>query len=88
MAFAIGSLVSSPTDPPSSVSTYTNDVLFSGGTCVSIFVGTTGNVNLVLDDGSSGVYMNIPSGTRLTGRFKMIKSASTTASNIIIEYGD
>lgn len=53
----------------------------------SIWVGVGGDVAVIYWEDTVAVNLkNVPSGTRVSGRFKVIKSTGTTATNIIAEY--
>lgn len=50
----------------------------------AIFVGTGGDINLTLrDDTTPVIFRNVSSGTLLPLRVKLVKTASTTAQDII-----
>jgi hypothetical protein len=50
-----------------------------------IFVGVSGDVEAVgVDDSSAVVFKNVPEGTFLPGWFKEVKSANTTATDIVV----
>lgn len=54
----------------------------------AIYVGTGGDLKVTLCDMTSGTYVtyvNVPSGTRLSGMFTRVWAA-TTASNLLGEY--
>lgn len=51
-----------------------------------IYVGTSGNVAVDFGDGTAVVFANVPSGTTLPIRVKLVKDTSTTASNIVALY--
>lgn len=52
----------------------------------AIWVGVGGDVKV--DDGAGGVvtYSNVPTGSRLSGRFSRVYATGTTASGLIGEY--
>lgn len=52
-----------------------------------IYVGTTGDVTCI-NGGVSAVYNNVPVGLIIPGQFTKIMSTGTTASDIVIMYGD
>lgn len=52
----------------------------------SIWVGTGGDLVLICMDGTQATYRNVPSGIRLSGRFKKVLASGTTASNLVGEY--
>jgi hypothetical protein len=49
----------------------------------SLWVGTVGNVELILLSGQSVVLMAVPSGTLLNVRASRVKSGSTTAADLV-----
>ena len=49
-----------------------------------LYVGTGGNVAIADEDGNAAVtYVNVPSGSYLWVRTRLVMSTNTTASNII-----
>lgn len=55
-----------------------------GVACTSIYVGTGGTVKAKLvGDSASRIYLNVPNGTELLGRFSSVIKLGTTASDMI-----
>jgi hypothetical protein len=53
----------------------------------SIWVGVGGDIVAIYRDDSAAVTLkNVPSGSRISGRFKQVNSTNTTATNLIGEY--
>src|SRR5436309_2702493 len=53
----------------------------------AIFVGTGGDVQVRYAGNDADIVLkNVPSGSRVSGRFSRIKATSTTATNIVGEY--
>lgn len=51
---------------------------------VSVYVGTTGNVNVVPANGATAVtFVGVPAGSMLPVRVVEVNSTSTTASNLV-----
>ena len=60
----------------------------NGPTVFQIFVGTGGDINVVYELDSVAVLLkNIADGTYIPGYFKEIKTANTTASDIVVTRG-
>lgn len=60
----------------------------NGPTVFQIFVGTGGDLNAVFELDSTAVLLkNLPDGSFIQGYFKEIKTANTTASDIIVTRG-
>ena len=57
----------------------------STGVCVTkaLYVGTGGDVNVVMEGGQTVLHSNVPSGAILPIRVKQVLSASTSASAIV-----
>ena len=55
--------------------------------CRAVYVGTGGNVALMLaDDTVAVIFTNVPDGTLLPFACKQIRSTSTTASGLVAVY--
>jgi hypothetical protein len=55
--------------------------------CRAVYVGTGGNVALMLaDDSAAVIFTNVPDGTLLPFACKQIRSTSTTASGLVAVY--
>ena len=60
------------------------DSAFSNGLKArALFVGTGGNVNVLMADGVTVLYSNVQDGTLLPVRCNGVYTTSTTASNIV-----
>ena len=57
----------------------------SAGVCVTkaLYVGTGGNVNVVMEGGQTVLHSNVPSGAILPIRVKQVLNTNTTASTIV-----
>ena len=51
-----------------------------------IYIGGTGNIAVVMKDGSEATFVNVPAGSRLPYRVKQVKATNTTATNIVSVY--
>ena len=51
-----------------------------------LFIGATGNVTVVMADGSSVTYTAVPAGSYLRIRVSQVKATGTTATNIVAEW--
>lgn len=49
------------------------------------YVGGTGDVAVVMADGSTGTYKAVPTGTQLVGKFSKIMLTGTTATNLLAQ---
>lgn len=49
----------------------------------AVYVGATGNMSVLMNDGSSATFVGIPAGTVLPIRVQRVNSTSTTASSIV-----
>ena len=54
----------------------------------AVWVGTTGNMSVVMSGGGSVTFNAIPAGTELRIRVDRINATNTTASNIVALYVD
>ena len=52
----------------------------------SLYIGTGGDVNVVMESGATLLHRNVPSGTILPVYATSVSSSSTTASNILAYY--
>jgi len=55
-------------------------------TARAVYVGVSGDVNVVMEDGTTGVLVAFPQGTYIYGYITRINSTSTTATNMIAFY--
>lgn len=51
--------------------------------CSCIYVGTGGNVEVVMKSGTTQIYTSVPAGTFMPIRATMVVSTNTTASNMV-----
>lgn len=49
----------------------------------ALYVGTAGDVSVVMLDGTSAVFKNVGNGAMLPIRVRRVKSTNTTATNIV-----
>ena len=54
--------------------------------CRAVYVGSAGNINGVLRDGSVVTFLNVPSGSILPVGFSRINATNTTATNLLALY--
>jgi len=54
--------------------------------CRGLYVGTTGNVNVLASDGSTALLTNVQGGTVLPIRVRQVLSSGTTASGLVALY--
>lgn len=59
--------------------------LQAGGACRSLYIGTTGNLSVLMIDGSTGTFANVPVGI-FPVQVQRVNSTGTTASNIVALY--
>jgi len=64
---------------PDNTNTFTNVSL-------SIYVGTTGNAEIVTQGGETTVFRNIPAGTIIPIQAVRVNISNTTASNMVMMY--
>lgn len=50
----------------------------------ALYVGVGGNVNVILNDGTTVLLKNVPTGSFLPLSVKIIKSTSTTATDMVV----
>lgn len=62
----------------------TNDL--SGGVARALYVGTTGDVEVIMAGGTTVVFSSVPAGYILPIRVSRVKAANTTASDILALY--
>lgn len=63
-----------------------NTVNIAQGVTDAIFVGTTGNLVAVSENGATATFVAAPAGVTLPLRVKRINSTSTTADNLLALY--
>lgn len=78
----MASLRSDPADSAEAV-TPSDSTNFTGGAARALYVGTTGNVAVVLKDGTAVTFSSVPAGAILPVECKRVNSTNTTASNIV-----
>ncbi len=72
------------TDPASDGFSITpNDIQELPTTVRALYVGSTGDIVVVMADGSALTFTNVPSGTILPIRIKAVKATGTNAANLI-----
>lgn len=52
----------------------------------ALYVGVTGNVAVVMMDGTSGILVAVPAATMLPIRVRQVKATGTTATSIVSLY--
>jgi hypothetical protein len=78
-------------DPPTGLQVITADDVtaipdLNGRKCRGIWIGTGGNINVTVADGSSAIIPNVQNGTLLPGFFTFLRATSTTASGFVAVY--
>lgn len=59
--------------------------ILTGGTCRSLYVGTTGNIAVLMASGATATFNSVPVGI-LPIQVQRVNSTNTTASNIVALY--
>jgi hypothetical protein len=62
-----------------------NTDLLTGGTCRALYIGTTGNIAVLMADGTTATFTAVPVGI-LPVQVQRVNSTNTTASNIVALY--
>lgn len=65
------------------VITPSDTINFPEGTAGGVYVGTAGNVVLVMENGDTCLFSNVPAGKDIPCTCKRVNNTSTTASTIV-----
>ena len=66
--------------------TPSNSVNFPQGTCRALYVGSGGNISVLLDSGDSVTFANVQTGSVLPVECLRVNSTGTTAASLIALY--
>ena len=64
----------------------TSDTVNLSGTARALYIGGGGNVNLIMPDGSTVLFVGVGSGSVLPVRVRRVMATSTTATSIVALY--
>lgn len=78
--------MSSAADPAIGATPATPGVDISAFACRGLYVGTTGDVSVLMSAGGTATFVGVQGGTVLPVRVKQVNVAGTTASNILALY--
>ena len=58
----------------------------SGGITRGLWVGSTGNLSVVMADGNTSAFTSVPAGTELKIALSRVRATGTTANNLLALY--
>lgn len=78
--------MSAAADPAIGAVAVVNDVTIVPAYCRGLYVGTTGNVSVIMSNNTTATFVAVQAGTVLPIRVKQVTASGTTATSIIALY--